>query len=57
MTNGKIINGMVPSSAAIDTFTAPDSMASRPSPGTMADRPQKPVVEPAITLESNLNED
>lgn len=54
--NGIIIKGLVPNTAVIDVFTAPDSMASRPDPETMQDRPRKPGENPATTLESTLYE-
>lgn len=57
MSNGQIIKGLVPNTAVIDTFTAPDSTASRPDPSSMADRPRTPSVSPASTLEANLPAD
>lgn len=37
---GKVYKPLIPNGAAIDTFTAPDSTASRPNPNTMEDRPR-----------------
>lgn len=45
---------MVPNTAAIDTYTAPDSTARRPNPGSLADRPRKPNQTPDSAVEADL---
>lgn len=45
---------MVPNMAALDKFTAPDSTASRPNPGTLADRPRRPNQTPDSAVEADL---
>lgn len=37
---GNTYDSLVANAATRDTFTAPDSTASRPNPGSMADRPR-----------------
>lgn len=51
-----VIKPLVPNSAGNDTFTAPDSTASRKSPETMTDRQRVPFNAPATAYEWDLND-
>lgn len=43
---GSTYDSFVPNAATRDKFTAPDSTASRPNPGSMEDRPRGPQQTP-----------
>lgn len=47
-------DSFVPNTTAIDVFTAPDSTASRPNPGSLTDRPRKPNQIPTTAIEADL---
>jgi hypothetical protein len=48
------IGSLTSSTAAADKFLAPDSLASRPNPESLDDRPRTPLQVPKTVLESNL---
>lgn len=51
---GESYDSFVASTAVLDTFTAPDSLASRPNPGSMQDRPRTPNQIPSSAIEADL---
>lgn len=48
-------DSFVANMAVPDTFIAPDSIASRPSPETEKDRPRTPNQIPKSVIEDNIN--
>lgn len=53
----EVYPSFVSSMAAMDTFMAPDSTASRLNPGSLADRPRTPNQVPPTALEADLPEE
>lgn len=51
---GEKFRSFVPNTAAIDTFTAPDSTASRPNAASLNDRPHTPNQTPSSAVEADL---
>jgi hypothetical protein len=52
------VNGLVPNTASLDQFIAPDSTASRPNPESKEDRPFTPNQGgPTSTLEATLDDE
>lgn len=53
-SKGNAYPSFVANTAAIDTFTAPDSIASRPNPGSLTDRPRTANQIPTTAIEADL---
>lgn len=53
--NPGALGSLVSNTAAADKFLAPDSLASRPNPESLDDRPRTPLQVPATVLESTFN--
>jgi hypothetical protein len=50
------IPSMYSCTAAAEEFMAPDSIASRPNPGSLEDRPLKPRQVPKSVIEADLKQ-
>jgi hypothetical protein len=52
----EVVDSMVPNTAAIDKYTAPDSTALRPNPESLADRPRVKNQTPSTAVEADLKQ-